>query len=100
MNKSQLVASMAEKGDMTKKDAENALNAFIRTVEETLETGEKVQLVGFGTFEVRDRKAREGRNPRDPEQVIQIPASKAPVFKAGKSLKEIVNKTKGKSKKK
>lgn len=92
MNKSQLVASMAEKGEMTKKDAENALNSFIRTVEETLATGEKVQLVGFGTFEVRDRKAREGRNPRDPEQVIQIPASKAPVFKAGKALKEIVNK--------
>jgi DNA-binding protein HU-beta len=92
MNKSQLVASMAEKGDMTKKDAENALNAFLRTVEETLETGEKVQLVGFGTFEVRDRKAREGTNPRNPEEVIQIPASKAPVFKAGKALKEIVNK--------
>lgn len=92
MNKSELVTSMAEKAEMTKKDAEIALNAFIRTVEETLETGEKVQLVGFGTFEVRDRKAREGRNPRDPEQVIQIPASKAPVFKAGKNLKEIVNK--------
>ena len=92
MNKSQLVASMAENGDMTKKDAENALNAFIKTVEDTLETGEKVQLVGFGTFEVRDRKAREGRNPRNPEEVIQIPASKAPVFKAGKALKEIVNK--------
>lgn len=92
MNKSQLVASMAEKGDMTKKDAENALNAFIKTVEESLEQGEKVQLVGFGTFEVRDRKAREGRNPRNPEEVIKIPASKAPVFKAGKALKEIVNK--------
>jgi DNA-binding protein HU-beta len=92
MNKSQLVASMAEKGDMTKKDAENALNAFIKTVEESLEQGEKVQLVGFGTFEVRDRKAREGTNPRNPEEVIKIPASKAPVFKAGKALKEIVNK--------
>ncbi len=92
MNKSQLIASMAQKGDMTKKDAENALNAFIQTVEGSLAEGEKVQLVGFGTFEVRDRKAREGRNPRDPEQVIQIPASKAPVFKAGKALKEIVNK--------
>jgi DNA-binding protein HU-beta len=83
---------MAEKGDMTKKDAENALNAFIKTVEESLEQGEKVQLVGFGTFEVRDRKAREGTNPRNPEEVIKIPASKAPVFKAGKALKEIVNK--------
>ncbi len=92
MNKSELVTSIAEKSELTKKDAEAALNAFMRTVEETLETGEKVQLVGFGTFEVRDRKAREGRNPRNPKEVIQIPASKAPVFKAGKSLKEIVNK--------
>ncbi len=92
MNKSELIASMAEKGDMTKKDAEGALNAFIKAVEESLEKGEKVQLVGFGTFEVRDRKEREGRNPRNPEEVIKIPASKAPVFKAGKALKEIVNK--------
>ena len=92
MNKAELVASMAEKSNLTKKDAEAALNAFIKSVEETLEKGEKVQLVGFGTFEVRERKAREGRNPRNPEEVIKIPASKAPVFKAGKSLKEIVNK--------
>lgn len=70
----------------------------MRSVEESLAKGEKVQLVGFGTFEVRDRKAREGRNPRDPEEVIKIPASKAPVFKAGKSLKEIVNVKKGKKK--
>lgn len=92
MNKAELVASIAEKSNLTKKDAEAALNAFIKSVEETLEKGEKVQLVGFGTFEVRERKAREGRNPRNPEEVIHIPASKAPVFKAGKSLKEIVNK--------
>ncbi len=92
MNKAELVASMAEKSNLTKKDAEAALNAFIKSVEESLEKGEKVQLVGFGTFEVRERKAREGRNPRNPEEVIKIPASKAPVFKAGKSLKEIVNK--------
>ena len=92
MNKAELVASIAEKGNLTKKDAELALNGFIKSVEEALEKGDKVQLVGFGTFEVRERKAREGRNPRDPEQVIQIPASKAPVFKAGKALKEIVNK--------
>ncbi len=91
MNKAELVASIAEKSNLTKKDSEAALNALMRTIEETLATGEKVQLVGFGTFEVRDRKAREGRNPRNPEEVIQIPASKAPVFKAGKSLKEIVN---------
>ena len=89
MNKSELLASMAEKGKITKVDAERALNAFIQTVEETLVKGEKVQLVGFGTFEARERKARSGRNPKE---VIKIPASKAPVFKAGKSLKEIVNK--------
>ncbi|WP_132996061.1 HU family DNA-binding protein [Sporanaerobacter acetigenes] len=92
MNKSELVASMAEKGNLTKKDAESALNAFMKAVEEALSTGEKVQLVGFGTFEVRERKAREGRNPRNPEEIINIPASKAPVFKAGKALKESVNK--------
>lgn len=92
MNKSELVASIAEKSNLTKKDAESALNAFINSVEEALVEGEKVQLVGFGTFEVRQRKAREGRNPRNPEEVIQIPASKAPVFRAGKALKEIVNK--------
>ncbi len=91
MNKSELVASIAEKSSLTKKDAESALNAFMKTIEETLVSEEKVQLVGFGTFEVRQRKAREGRNPRNPEEVIQIPASKAPVFKAGKSLKEAVN---------
>ncbi|OLS03009.1 HU family DNA-binding protein [Tissierella creatinophila] len=92
MNKAELIASMADKSELTKKDAEAALNGFIKSVEEALENGEKVQLVGFGTFEVRQRKAREGRNPRDPEEVIQIPASNAPVFKAGKSLKETVNK--------
>ena len=91
MNKAELVASIAEKTNLTKKDAESALNAFMETVEETLAKGEKVQLVGFGTFEVRDRKAREGRNPRNPEEVIHIPASKAPVFKAGKQLKDAVN---------
>ena len=92
MNKAELVASIAEKSELTKKDAEAALNGFIKSVEEALEAGEKVQLVGFGTFEVRERKAREGRNPRNPEEVIKIPASKAPVFKAGKALKEVVNK--------
>ena len=92
MNKSELLASMAEKGKIKKVEAERALNAFIQTVEETLVKGEKVQLVGFGTFEARERKARSGRNPRNPKEVIEIPASKAPVFKAGKSLKEVVNK--------
>ncbi len=91
MNKASLVAAMAEKSGLTKKDAESALNAFMKSVGEALVKEEKVQLVGFGTFEVRHRKAREGRNPRNPEQVIKIPASKAPVFKAGKTLKESVN---------
>ena len=92
MNKAELVASIAEDSGLTKKDAELALNSFMEVVEEALAEGDKVQLVGFGTFEVRDRKAREGRNPRNPEEVIQIPASKAPVFRAGKGLKEAVNK--------
>ena len=92
MNKQELVAKIAEKSKLTKKDAEAALNAFISSVEEALEAGEKVQLVGFGTFEVRERKEREGRNPRNPKEVIQIPASKAPVFRAGKAFKEVVNK--------
>jgi DNA-binding protein HU-beta len=91
MNKSELVTSIAQKAELTKKEAEKALNAFLETIEETLVSGDKVQLVGFGTFEVRDRAAREGRNPRNPEEVIQIAASKAPVFKAGKSLKEKMN---------
>ncbi|NLY44474.1 MAG: HU family DNA-binding protein [Tissierella sp.] len=92
MNKAELVASIAEKSNLTKKDAEAALNGFIKSVEEALAGGDKVQLVGFGTFEVRERKAREGRNPRNPQEIIKIPASNAPVFKAGKALKEVVNK--------
>ncbi|EOD00349.1 HU family DNA-binding protein [Caldisalinibacter kiritimatiensis] len=92
MNKSELITSIAEKSGLTKKDAESALNAFMKSVEEALTSGDKVQLVGFGTFEVRERKARKGRNPRNPQEVIDIPASKAPVFKAGKTLKEAVNK--------
>lgn len=92
MNKSELIAKIAEKSELTKVDSTKALDALLETVEEALVAGDKVQLVGFGTFEVRDRKAREGRNPRNPEEKIHIPASKAPVFKAGKTLKEIVNK--------
>ena len=91
MNKAELITSMAEKSQLTKKDAETALKAFIDSVQEALENGEKVQLVGFGTFETRERAARQGRNPRNPEEVIEIPASKAPVFKAGKGLKDIIN---------
>lgn len=102
MNKAELVTKVAEKTGLTKKDTSVAINAVISSIEETLAKGEKVQLVGFGTFEVRDRKERKGRNPQKPEEVIIIPASKAPVFKAGKSLKELVNakKAKKRSKKK
>ena len=91
MNKAELVAKMAEKSGLSKKDAETALNAFTMSVEEALVGGDKVQLVGFGTFETRERAARQGRNPRNPEEVINIPASKAPVFKAGKKIKDAVN---------
>ena len=92
MNKAELVAAIAEKANFTKKDAEAALNAVTASIEEALIKGEKVQLIGFGTFETRERNARQGRNPRQPEEVIQIEASKAPVFKAGKALKDAVNK--------
>ena len=91
MNKADLISSMAEKSKLTKKDAEAALKAFIESIEEALAKGEKVQLVGFGTFEARERAAREGRNPRTKE-VINIPASTVPVFKAGKEFKDRVNK--------
>lgn len=92
MNKADLVAAVAEKAGFTKKNAEISINAVLETVTETLVKGEKVQLVGFGNFEVRERAEREGRNPRNPEEVVKIEASKAPVFKAGKSLKDAVNK--------
>ena len=90
MNKSDLIAAMAAKTGSTKKDAEATLNAFVDVVTEALVKGDKVQLVGFGSFEVRKRAARKGRNPQTKEE-IKIPASKAPVFKAGKALKDIVN---------
>ena len=89
MNKTQLVASMAEKAELTKVDAEKALKAFIEVVTDEMKKGEKVQLVGFGTFEVSERAARKGRNPQTSEEIL-IPASKAPKFKAGKALKDIV----------
>ncbi len=91
MNKAELIAKIAEESKLTKKAAETALDAFVTSVEEALKKGEKVQLVGFGTFEVRQRAARKGRNPQTKAE-IKIPASKAPVFKAGKALKELVNK--------
>ena len=89
MNKQQLVEAMATNANMTKVDAEKALKAFIDTVTEELKNGGKVQLVGFGTFEVTERAARKGRNPKTSEEIM-IPASKSPRFKAGKALKDIV----------
>ncbi len=91
MNKSDLVAAIAAKTGETKKSAEETLNAFVSVVTDALVEGDKVQLVGFGSFEVRKRAARKGRNPQTKEE-IKIPASKAPVFKAGKALKDLVNK--------
>ncbi|MFV0635462.1 HU family DNA-binding protein [uncultured Mitsuokella sp.] len=90
MNKTELVASVAEKAGLTKKDAEKAVNALFESVQQALVEGDKVQMIGFGTFEVKERAARTGRNPRTSE-TIQIPASKNPVFKAGKALKDAVN---------
>ena len=89
MNKTELVAAVAEKAGLQKKDAEKAVVAFISSVSDALVAGDKVQLVGFGAFEVKARAARQGRNPRTKE-TIKIPASKNPVFKAGKALKDAV----------
>ena len=91
MNKAELIAAVAAKTGDTKKGVEASVNAFVDVVTEALVKGDKVQLVGFGSFEVRKRAARKGRNPQTKEE-IKIPASKAPVFKAGKALKELVNK--------
>ena len=91
MNKTELVAAIAEKAELSKKDAEKAINAVVDTISTALTEGEKIQLVGFGTFEVRAREARTGKNPRTGE-AIQIAASKVPAFKAGKALKDAVNK--------
>ena len=90
MNKTELISAMSEKSELTKVDTEKALKAFIDTVTEELKNGGKVQLVGFGTFEVTERAERQGRNPKTGE-AITIPASKSPKFKAGKALKDIVN---------
>lgn len=90
MNKTELVAAMAEQTNLSKKDAEAALKAFIDVVSDELKKGEKVQLVGFGTFEVSERGEREGRNPQTGETMM-IKASKTPKFKAGKALKDMMN---------
>ena len=91
MNKAELVSAVAEKADMSKKDAEKAVSAVFATIEQTLSQSEKVQLVGFGTFEVKDRAERTGRNPQTKETIL-IPAAKVPGFKAGKALKDAVQK--------
>ena len=90
MNRMELVAAIAEQTELSKKDAEKALKAFTDVITEELKKGSKIQLVGFGTFEVSERAAREGRNPQS-GKVMQIAASKAPKFKAGKALKDAVN---------
>jgi len=91
LNKAELVSAVAEKADMSKKDAEKAVSAVFATIEQTLSQSEKVQLVGFGTFEVKDRAERTGRNPQTKETIL-IPAAKVPGFKAGKALKDAVQK--------
>ena len=90
MTKAELINAVAQKTELSKKDSEKAVVAVIDAISETLAAGEKVALVGFGTFEVKERAAREGINPRTKEK-IEIPASKLPVFKAGKALKDMVN---------
>lgn len=91
MNKEDLITRISEELDITKVDARKFIETFTLVITEALMDGKKVQLVGFGSFEVRDRKARMGRNPRNPEMPIRIPARKAPVFSPGKNLKEAVN---------
>ena len=90
MNKNELIAAVAEKSALSKKDAEKAVSAFVSTVTDALAQGDKVHLVGFGTFEVKERGARKGHNPLTGAE-IDIPASKAPAFKAGKALKDALN---------
>ena len=91
MNKTEFIAAVAAQAELSKKDAEKAVNAVLAVTTDALAKSDKVQLVGFGTFEVRERSAREGKNPRTGE-VIKIAASKVPAFKAGKALKDVVNK--------
>ena len=90
MNKAELITNVAGSAGISKKDAEKAINAFIENIEGALKKGDKVQLVGFGTFEVRERAERKGRNPQTNEE-ITIPASKVPAFKVGKALKDAIN---------
>ncbi len=99
MNKTELISAVAQEAEMTKKDAEKAVKAVIDVISKTLVKGEKVQLIGFGTFEIRQRKAREGHNPAT-KQAIKIPASKSPAWRVSKQLKEKVNAKKAKKGKK
>lgn len=89
MNKTELIAAVADKTDLSKKDADAAVSAVLGAITDTLKAGDKIQLVGFGTFEVRNRAAKQGRNPRTGE-TMTVPASKVPAFKAGKALKDAV----------
>lgn len=89
MNKTELINEVAARTEVTRKDAEKAVNAFFNAIESALKSGDKVQLIGFGTFEVRDRQARKGRNPQTGEE-IDVPAARVPAFKAGKALKDAV----------
>lgn len=91
MNKMELIGAAAEKAGMTKKDADAAIRAMLEAIEEALVKGEKIQLMGFGTFEIRERPARQGKNPRTGE-AVSIPAARVPVFKAGKALRDAVGK--------
>lgn len=91
MNKAELIGAVSEKTGLSKKDSEKAINATFDTIGESLEAGEKVQLVGFGVFDIKERAARIGRNPKT-KQEIEIPASRVPTFKAGKALKDSVDK--------
>ncbi|QXE00282.1 bacterial nucleoid protein Hbs [Terribacillus aidingensis] len=89
MNKTDLINTVAEKSDLSKKDATNAVDAVFDSIMDSLKQGDKVQLIGFGNFEVRERAARKGRNPQTGKE-IEIPASKVPAFKAGKALKDVL----------
>lgn len=91
MNKTDLINSISKRAGITKKSSEAALNAMLESITETLAKGDSVKLTGFGTFAVRKRSARKGRNPQNPKEVIHIPETMAPIFKAGQKLKEKVN---------
>ncbi len=92
MTKSDIVNEVAKATGLTKKDAAGAVDAFIKSIVDALSKGEEVQIMGFGTFEVRNRAARKGRNPQNPKEIIEIPEKKVPAFRAGKMLKEAVGK--------